>query len=792
VVLSIGKCQSLGYYEREVIDGREDYLSEAGTSPGQWAGGLAAADGFSGPAEREDLAAVFSGYHPHGGRLTAHRTAVAGFDLTLSPSKSVSLLWALGTPMDAAEVEAALYAAREQVEAYLTRHACLVRRGHAGAVVEPGSGFFGAVFRHRTSRLGDPGIHLHWTVFNVTEGPDGRRTALDARALYHHRYAAEAVFQATLRHELTTRLGVVFDEIDRHGVAEIAGITAPMRAAFSRRRAEIVAEMERVGSHSGAGARMAALATRKAKPKAVSETELRAEWKARASELRFDLDNVVRVPRTPRLAVTDEDLATAVTEQHASYEHRDVVRAVANAGRQGATVTEILTRTEQFLAGEHAIPLGEVAGQRVWTTPEMLALEQSVLDLATSPSDPSYQATPAAVAAATAARPSLTDEQHAMVTALCSSGRPVEVVVGHAGTGKTFTLDAVRDAFEASGYRVLGACLAARAARELNAGSGIPASTAHSLLRALDTGRVELRAGDVLVVDEAGMLGTRQLAALARHTGTARAKLILVGDPKQLPEVSAGGVFTALARRQPVISLVDNRKQTDPQERLIGTALRHGRSGFAVRQLERHGRLTTAPNSDQLREQIIADWVTHRQAGSDVVIGATTRADVRDLNRRAHTLLEETGQLGSLLAVADGQRFCVGEQLLATRNDYDLGILNGDHATLLAADKENLLLRTERGDLQIPMGYACQHLQYGYARTVHKSQGLTCDVALLLGDDTLYTELGYTALTRGRHQNHLYAVTSAADDDDRLDDLIVALGTSRAKTAALDTPELAR
>lgn len=437
-MLSIGKCQSLGYYEREVIDGREDYLSESGTSPGQWAGTLAAADGFTGPANREDLAAVFSGQHPHGGRLTTHRTTVAGFDLTLSPSKSVSLLWALGTPSDAAEVEAALYAARQQVETYLTQHACLVRRGHAGALVEPGSGFFGAVFRHRTSRLGDPGIHLHWTVFNVTEGPDGRRTALDARALYHHRYAAEAVFQATLRHELTTRLGVVFDEIDRHGVAEIAGITPAMLVAFSRRRAEILTEMERVGSHSGAGARMAALTTRKAKPRAVSEPELRAEWKARASELHFDLDSVVRVPRTPRLAVSDEDLATAVTEQHASYEHRDVVRAVANAGRQGASVTE-----------------------------------------------------------------------------------------------------------------------------------------------------------------------------------------------------------------------------------------------------------------------------------------------------------------------------------------------------------------TERGDLQIPMWYAGQHVQYGYARTVHKSQGLTCDVALLLGDDTLYTELGYTALTRGRHENHLYAVTSAADDD-RLNDLIVALGTSRAKTAALDTPELAR
>ena len=137
----------------------------------------------------------------------------------------------------------------------------------------------------------------------------------------------------------------------------------------------------------------------------------------------------------------------------------------------------------------------------------------------------------------------------------------------------------------------------------------------------------------------------------------------------------------------------------------------------------------------------------------------------------------------------DGQRFCAGEQLLALRNDYDLGILNGDLATLLAADEHALVVRTDRGELRIPLTYASRHLQHAYARTLHKSQGPTCDVALLPGDDTLYAELGYTALTRGRQQNHLYAVHHPTDDDIGFQDLIVALGTSRAKTAAHDTPE---
>lgn len=514
-MLTIVKCNNLDYYEREVIDGREEYLSEDGSSPGRWVGTLAARDGLVGVADREALAAAFDGLHPDGSPLTTNDTTVAGFDITVSPSKSVSLVWALGTDDDARHVEESLYAARSEVERYLEANACFVRRGHAGAVVDPGDGFLGAVFLHRTSRLGDPGVHLHWTVFNVAEGSDGRRTALDARALFQERYTAEAIFQATLRRELATRLGLVFDEMDRHGVAEVVGISGDMRRAFSRRRAEIIVEMERLGLHSGEGARIATLNTRRAKPQGVSEAELRADWRERASELRFDLSAVPRVRRQPELRVGDDELAAELTEEHATFERRDAIRAAARAARHGASLDEILDRADKFLVSEQAIQL---TADR-WTTPEMLRLEQRVLELATRPADPSLAADRTGVDAAVANRPSLSDEQRAMVEALCLDGRPVSVVIGRAGAGKTFTLDAVREAFQASGHRVVGISLAARAARELEAGSGITSSTAHSLHGAIETGRARLRTGDVLVIDEAGMLGTRLLADFAEELG---------------------------------------------------------------------------------------------------------------------------------------------------------------------------------------------------------------------------------------------------------------------------------
>ncbi|MDQ3691704.1 MAG: relaxase domain-containing protein, partial [Chloroflexota bacterium] len=650
-MLTIAKCRDLDYYEREVIDGREDYLSESGTSPGRWVGSLAAADGLSGPAEREALAAAFGGVHPDGSKMMTHETSIRGFDLTLSPSKSVSLVWALGSDGDARQVEEALYAARGETERYLEANACFVRRGHAGAEVEPGTGLMGAVFLHRTSRLGDPGIHLHWTVFNVAQGPDGRRTALDGRALYRERYTAEALFQAILRRELATRLGLVFDEMDRHGVAEVVGVSDDMRRAFSRRRAEIVAEMQRLGVHSGEGARVATLTTRKAKPTGISEAELRAEWRQRARDHRFDLSAVPRVPRKPELRVDDHELAASLTEEHATFERRDAIRATARAARQGATVDEILERADRFLTSAQAIQVAE--GR--WTTPEILDLERQVVALASAPARAEYRADPTAVTDAIAARPSLSAEQQNMVEELCLSGRPIDLVIGRAGVGKTFTLDAVRESFEASGHRVLGVSLAARAARELEAGAGIRSSTAHSLQSALESGRVRLGESDVLVVDEAGMLGTRLMADLAREADRAKAKVVLVGDPKQLPPIEAGGLFAALGSRVDVVELVENRRQQDPEERLITAALREGRTELAVHRLDEHGHITVAHNSDALRDQMVLDWWAHRGAGRDVVIGSIHRSDVRDLNARAHAALEAEGHLGSLVAVVDEQ-----------------------------------------------------------------------------------------------------------------------------------------
>ena len=243
-----------------------------------------------------------------------------------------------------------------------------------------------------------------------------------------------------------------------------------------------IAEMDRIGVHSGEGARLAALRTRKPEPEGISEAELRAEWSERAGDHRFDLS---RGPGTPH-ARTGCDRRRARPGRHGGARHlRDPRRGARHGPRRPPgriPLDDILTRADEFMASGQAVAVGEER----WTTPEMLDLEGRVVALAAGPLRADYRARTEAVTAALASRPSLSAEQ-GMAEQLTLSGRPVEVVIGHPGTGKTFTLDAVREAFETSGHRVIGvSSLAARAARELQAGSGIISTTAHALQAAID------------------------------------------------------------------------------------------------------------------------------------------------------------------------------------------------------------------------------------------------------------------------------------------------------------------
>jgi conjugative relaxase-like TrwC/TraI family protein len=837
-VLSIGKLGpgQQQYYLDTVARGAEEYWTNAKEAPGQWVGQGSALLGVAGEIDGDDLHRVLEHRDPKSGtRLTRAQGApkVAGFDATFCAPKSVSLLFALGDPETSNQVRNAHDVAVTEALSVLEAEAARGRRGKAGAQRVVADGFVAAAFRHRTSRAGDPHLHTHVLVANLVNAvADGRWSALDARPLYAWAKTVGYLYEAQLRAEMTRRLGVEWSPV-RKGIADVKGIPKATLREFSRRREEIEAHMAERGETSARAAQVATYATRTPKDRGAAPEGLVPEWRARAEALGLDdavLAGLVGRAGPPRSPVPGTDAAEALfatlaspeglTAQASTFGRREVIQAICSALPHGGDIADVLTLTDAFLTSEHVVALSHTVELRAcdvirrldgtvvpahldegrFTTPEMIATEQRLVASALHRRHGGFGVE--RVDAALAARPALSAEQRAMVRRVTGSGAGVEVVEGAAGSGKTFGLAAAREAWEASGQWVVGAALAARAAAELETGSGIRSHTLDRLLADLDrpdSGGLPPRA--VVVVDEAAMVGTRKLARLLTHAEAAGAKVVLVGDRHQLPEIDAGGAFAGLAKRLGFTALIDNRRQDEAWERNALAHLRAGRVNTALAAYQAHGRIHEGGSADEVRQQLVEDWWAARMAGGRQLMVATRRSDVDDLNRRARERLQAAGQLDIDQLLLGGRRFAVGDEVLTTRNDYGLGVLNGTRATVSALDfttGDVAILPEDGRQVVLPFAYAeSGHLTHGYATTLHKAQGATLRQAFLLADDTITHQRGYSGLSRGTAGNDVYVVGAPDEredvrhvpeeqEHDPLEQLAVTLARSEAKTMSLD------
>ncbi|MGH7291222.1 MAG: AAA family ATPase, partial [Myxococcota bacterium] len=294
--------------------------------------------------------------------------------------------------------------------------------------------------------------------------------------------------------------------------------------------------------------------------------------------------------------------------------------------------------------------------------------------------------------------PTLGPEQREMVAHLTTSGNGVDVVLGVAGSGKTHALAVANDAWLRAGLRPRGAALAARAAKELNAQSAIPSQTVDSLLRDLDRGTDELTNRTVLVVDEAGMLGTRTLARLldcAERVGT---KVVLVGDDRQLPEIEAGGAFRGLANRLPTVRLTESRRQTHAVEINALAALRTGRVHDAVAALGEIGGVTIHSSAGDARAAMIERWVSARASGEDAVMLATRRTQVAQLNREARSRLIDAGAIAPHGIEVRGREFSAGDRIVTLTNWHRAGIINGTRGEVVGVTSDSVTVEFDHGE----------------------------------------------------------------------------------------------
>ncbi len=409
---------------------------------------------------------------------------------------------------------------------------------------------------------------------------------------------------------------------------------------------------------------------------------------------------------------------------------------------------------------------------RTYTARSLLALEERLVEQLARGVNASvgmleHGHVEAAVAAST-----LGDDQAAAVRSLTSSGDRISVLVGRAGTGKTHTLGTVRTLYENAGFTLIGLAPSARAARELEAGAGIDSTT---LARHLVEHR-DIDASTVVVVDEAGMAAVRDLARVVDQVTRVGAKLILVGDHHQLPEVAAGGGFRAALDLLDdcVAELTINRRQHATWEQAALDQLRHGDVTAAFAAYQTHGRVVLDDDRLTLRQRAVTAWNTLRTDGVTLML-AGTRAEAHQLNLLARHTLADTGELDLERAVKIGARsYAPGEHVILRPNHRGQHLADGTgfavdngmrgHLTHIDAAGAHVTLATGE-EIVLDRGYlAAGWLDYGYASTVHTAQGVTCDHVLVVGPAGLYREAVYVALSRARLSAWIYGTLAEAID----------------------------
>jgi len=369
-------------------------------------------------------------------------------------------------------------------------------------------------------------------------------------------------------------------------------------------------------------------------------------------------------------------------------------------------------------------------------------------------------------------------------------GQGLSVVVGYAGTGKSAMLGVAREAWESAGYSVRGVALSGIAAENLESGSGIASRTIASMEHQWTDGRELLTNRDVLVIDETGMIGTRQMERVLTEAEKRGAKVVLVGDPEQLQAIEAGAAFRATAERHGSIEITEIRRQREDWQRDATRYLATERTAEAIGAYGRHDRIHDAETREDARADLIDRWDRDRSEAprASRIILTHTNEEVRELNVAARDRLRAAGELGDdvMISTERGSReFASGDRIMFLRNERSLGVKNGTLGQVQSVTQARMAVLLDDGhsiafDIK---DYA--NFDHGYAATVHKAQGVTVDRVHVLATPGLDRHAAYVALSRHRDSVDLHY---GRDDFANREGLTRALSRERGKDMAADYP----
>lgn len=781
------------YYEGGTFS-LDDYYEAGEEPPGRWMGSGAEKLGLSGELEQGQLLNAMQGYHPESGDQLAKNAGEKhkpGWDATFSAPKSVSAAWALAEPELRDKIAEAHQRAVASSIDYLEREAVSTRYGHGGREKGESGGLTVAAYEHGTNRNQDPQLHTHAIIMNFS--PDGRGIDFDT----HHKMAAGALY----RTELASQLQEMGFQVERDGDSfGIKGMDKNLTDHWSSRRDEIQEELARTGNSGAKAANVAALSTRQNKDDSVSREDLHEQWREEAekefqigdhyvewltSYQKNDYGNVNQNEMKSGKEIMEE-----LTRNRATVSEVQIRAAVAVESQGFLNAKEAEQFTKELLESEHVIELqqpqleeGEVkpdhikGGQR-YTTQSVLDAEENMLERVDRMSQNSGHAvSDGAVERALEKMPTMTDEQKSAVRHITQDSAQVAVMQGQAGAGKSFTLGGVREAYENDGFNVIGTAVSNAATRNLKNEAGIENVKNTTLLEIeIGNGKTQLDDKTVIIVDEAGMQSTRQTATLLEMAEEAGAKVVLVGDTRQLQAIESGAPMRAVADRVGMTELSDVRRQKTERERTIAGHFREGRAGEGLEMLKEDGHFHIEEDMATASRKAAAGYLSDMDEGKSSVVVAATRREVGLLNGAIREGLQERGLLGDdaarfktstgLKEFASGDKVIFGKKFsFGERGDENTTVWNGATGQVQKMEDDGFQVKLDHSGETVSVNFGdMDSVSHGYATTVHKAQGLSVDRAHVLAGDQTGREWSYVAASRHKESVNFYTDKESSEE----------------------------
>lgn len=821
MVASVGRISAgvgYDYLTKEVATSKHDYYAGKGEAAGVWFGRGLGALGLSGEVAADDMAHLFGRFvdprtagTDHEAVLGRHVSArtlragtarekilepVAAFDVTFSPSKSVSALFAAATNDG---VRTAVVAAHERAVAegldYLEDNAGHARAGKGGVRRIGSDGLIVAQFRHRTARatdgrtVGDPQLHTHCAILNRLRCDDGRWRTLDSSATYRHAHAAGALYGAVLERELTETIGVAWVAPEagvRLPMREIAGIPSSVIRQWSSRREQLMATFDRLQDKFRRSERrsptrnevawMKAEATLKSRaPKRQGNVNLHEMWRRDLSVEEINAIDAVTAAVEPsavtggRLEAGSDALAVAALdalETQRSWWTRahlfaEVARLTDAPVREAIEVdVERIADRCVLLEADDDAAYAQLDAQKM-TSPRIVAAEQFVLGEAQRPAGWMIDARP---------DPKLGDDQIEAVEVLTSGDAQVATVIGPAGAGKTTLLESVAASYEAAGRDVAVFALAANAAQVVTEETGIPATT----IATWRVGGADLPRNGLVLIDEASMVPTLTLRDICRTAAFYGSRVGLVGDYAQMGSPEAGGLLRDLAGLDSARLMTTVRRFRSPWEGDASKRLRHRDSDVAA--VYDHEERITETTSTTMTDDVAEAWFADYTSGNETLVVCDTVGVAADVSAACQQRLVAGGDLGAEVAVgADANPIRIGDLLQTRDNTGELYTSDGRRVLNREVWKVtglntvgDVVAQNVRSDrrLAITPAYASESVVLAYATTLAGAQGRTCDRGHVLVTPQTTAASLYVGMSRGRTHNRAHVVTDGHDHDE--------------------------